>query len=628
MKIKISWLKELVNFKQNAAELAEIFSELGLEAEIIDEENILVEVTANRGDCLSMLGLARELSAKLNLSLDLPKVSVEESEIKTNFKVIFSDEAKKLVPRYTYRILKNIKIGPSPADWIKKLESYGFRSINNVVDATNLVMIELGQPMHAFDADKLNGSLNLRGSAAGEKILTLDGKEHTLKIGSLVGENNDGKLVDLCGIMGGFYSEVDEKTHNIVLQAAIFDSVSIRTTSKYLNHTTDASYRYERGVDQAQTSLALDRSSELILKTGGEAGRGVDLENQKIEERQIKVEYSKINDLLGINFTIAEINQNLEKLGFKILNSDNKNFSVQVPSFRLHDIYFAVDLAEEVLRLSGCDKLIPGNLADKKAKNNNYFNYKENLKDQLAQNGFSETLSYSFISRDDVGIFDLKKEELVKIKKPLSVEFEYFRSYLCINVLKQVARNPWFSEVKLFEIGRVADINQEEEKLVVMLAQKNGQAELEKIVEKLGLKVEIKEVSQKILDQFKIKKPVCYFEVKLNKEIKENCSYQILSFAKTKIPSNFPPSVIDLAFITNEKINASEIENFLNGQDNVILAELFDEFKSDKFGVNKKNLAYHLWLEKKDGALSEQEIRIIREQIIEAVNSKFITTLR
>ncbi|MDD3773949.1 MAG: phenylalanine--tRNA ligase beta subunit-related protein, partial [Patescibacteria group bacterium] len=304
MKISLSWLREFVDFKENASEIADFLSGLGLESEKIDEENINVEITANRGDALSILGLAREISAKLNLPLNLPKPKIEAKKNDYNFKLNFSDEAKKIVPRFTYRILKNIKIGPTPPSLVKKIESYGFRSINNVVDITNLVMIELGQPMHAFDAGKINYNLNLRLSTADEKIITLDGKEHTLKEGSLVGEDNNGRLIDLCGIMGGFYSEVDEKTTNIILQAAIFDPINIRKTSKYLNHTTDASYRYERGVDQDQTILALDRATELILQSSsGEIGKIADIENQKIEKRIITANYDKINNLLGIEFT-------------------------------------------------------------------------------------------------------------------------------------------------------------------------------------------------------------------------------------------------------------------------------------------------------------------------------------
>lgn len=628
MKININWLKEFVDFKEGANEIAKILSNLGLEAEIVDEQTLNVEVTANRGDCLSIFGLAREISAKLDLPLNSPKPEIKEISGSGKLNINFSAEAKKLIPRYTYRILKNIKIGPTPVDLVKKLESYGFRSINNVVDITNFVMIELGQPMHAFDLDKLKNKLKLRLSKEGEKIITLDGKEHILKAGILIGEDKNNKLVDLCGIMGGFYSEVDEKTRNIVLQAAIFDPINIRTTSRYLNHTTDASYRYERGVDQNLALLALNRATELILKiSGGEAGRVEDLENKKIEHRIIKIDNLKINNLLGTNFSAKEMKESLEKLGFKIIESDN-NFSVQVPSFRLYDIYFAVDLGEEILRLNGYDKIKPANLTKIIKKPNNYFSYKENLKDKLAKVGFSETLSYSFISRQDVPLFDLSENDLVRIKKPMSHEFEFFRPALYINVLKQVARNPWFNEVKFFEIGRVATDNFEEERIVVMSAQKDGRKELEKIAQDMGLKVSITQVLSKITQQLKIKKPVFYFEFKLDDQIDKSFSYTKLPLKKAKTPSIFPPAQIDLAFITDEKVESNEIEEFLNKQENVILAEVFDEFKSDKFGAHKKNLAYHLWLEKKDGALSENEIKQITDKIVNLVNSKFSTALR
>jgi phenylalanyl-tRNA synthetase beta chain len=625
MKININWLKELVDFKETASQIAEILTGLGLESEEIDVNIISVETTANRGDCLSMLGLARELSAKLNLPFQLPESKIKISVNNQKLSLKINEDSKKFVPRFSYRIINGIKIGPSPKKIVEKIESYGFRPINNVVDITNLIMIELGQPLHAFDAKKLGGALNLRLSSDGEKILTLDGKEHTLKAGSLVGENQAGKLVDLCGIMGGFYSEVDVKTTNIILQAAIFDPINIRTTAKYLNHTTDASYRYERGVDQAMTLFSLDRATDLILKTAkGQAAEIEDLIIQPLEKRKIKFDFNKINKLLGTKFSDVKIKQSLEKLGFKISNDQ----IAIVPSFRLHDIYFWQDLAEETLREIGYSNLKPEILPQTKAITNQKFSQKEFVKDTLAGLGFSETLSYSFISRNDLALFNLDKNKLVKIKKPLSLENEYFRPSLYLNVLKQVTKNPWFSEVKFFEIGRVVDLNKEEEKLTVLVAGKNAQKELQGVAKALGIATEILEINPSITQKLKIKKPVFYFEIPILKLENNEYQFKILSLIKVKTPSNFPPAQIDLAFIADKSINASEIEKFLNKQENIILAELFDEFASDKFGKDKKNIAYHLWLEKMDGALSEIEIKQITDKIVSSVNFKFSTNLR
>ena len=623
MIISINWLKELVDFKENAKQIAEILTDLGLESNPIDTNNISVEITANRGDCLSILGIARELSAKLNSPLKLPDSKIDESEITEKLSLNLSDEVKKLTPRFSYRIISDIKIGPSTKEIVEKIESYGFRSINNVVDITNLIMIELGQPMHAFDFDKLKGELKLRLSKDNEKIITLDGKEHTLKEGSLVGESN-GKLVDLVGIMGGFYSEVDASTKTIVLQAAIFDPVNIRKTSKYLNHTTDASYRYERGVDQAITIESLNRAANLILQTcNAKVGKIENLEFAPIEKRKIVYNVEKINALLGVNFSQGEIKQSLEKLGFTV--EDDIAF---VPSWRLHDIYIWQDLAEEVLRLNGYDKLKAENLIQTKPKDNSEFTYKESIKDKLINLGFSETLSYSFISRKDLEIFSLNKNELTKIEKPLSLDFEYFRPALYINVLKQIAKNPWFSSVLFFEIGHTILANKEEEKLIVMVADKDGCKILEEAIKTLRIETKIIEIDSKITANFKIKKPVHYFETELPRP--ENQKYQFvdLPITKAKMPSAFPPAQIDLAFIAAKDLNSNKVELFLNNQENVVLAELFDEFESDKFGKDKKNIAYHLWIEKSNTALSEKEIAEIRQKIIDKASIEFSLTLR
>jgi len=644
MEISLSWLKELARIGKTTEEVQNILVDLGIETEIKTKDILEIEINPNRGDCLSILGIARELSAKLGKPISLPKTQIKESDLGLKLDLNISKDAQKLIPRFTYRIIKGIKIGPSPKEIVEKLESYGFRSLNNVVDITNLVMIELGQPLHAFDWKKIGGKLALRLAKKGEKVLTLDGKERNLPEGALIAEDDTGKITDLAGIMGGFYSEVDEKTETIVLQAAIFDPISIRKTSKFLNHTTDASYRYERGVDFAMTKKALDRATDLILKiAGGEAGlptealprrqaglakagKVEDLKFKPLEKRIIALDPEKLNYLLGNNFSKEEMKEALEKFGFKVL--ENEILKITVPSFRLYDIYFWQDLAEEVLRFKGYSSLPSENLTPQKSLLNLNFKFKENLKDILIDLGFSETLSYSFISDKDLRTFNLNKKDLLKIKNPLSKEFAFFRPNLEINLLKQVAKNPWFKNINFFEIGDIYFRGEEKEKIIIL---STSRSQLEKNLEKLkkwGFDSEINQVSQKILDQLKIKKEVYFLEMDLVYPESGDFKFKDLKIQSCKIPSSFPPAQIDLAFVVDQELDSKIIEEEILKNPQAILTELFDEFKSSKFGKNKKNIAYHLWIEDKNKALSENDIENISQDIVKNIEDKFQAKLR
>ncbi len=625
MLISIDWLKEFVDFSLTDRKLAEILCRLGLETTVAKEGILDIEITPNRGDCLSVLGIAREIAAKLDIPLTLPEAEVKEASEPLDFELGFSPSAKKSVYRYTFRLIKGLKIAPSPS-WIQdKLASYGFRPINNVVDITNLVMIELGLPLHAFDYEKLGGRLFLREAKKGESIITLDGKERKLEEGMLVAEDVKGRLTDLCGIMGGFYSEVDDKTQVIVLQAAVFDPVKIRLASKRLHHQTDASYRYERGVDFNLTELALDRATELILQTaGGKALSKQDLVFKKLKPPLIKFSLSELNRLLGSNFSVTDVKDSLKRLGFEVAVSGNR-FQVRPPSFRYFDINFWQDLAEEVLRLQGYHTLKPAPLQSRSVPKNAVFKFKEFVKDELAKRGFVETLSYSFISREDLKRFQLKESELLKIKNPLSLENEYFRPNLLINIVKQIAVNPWFGEIKFFEIGRVADKTAEKEHLIVAIAKKKGESELkevEKFLASLGLKGKTTALPQDILQSFKIKKPVFFVETEL-KVPQGSFSFCAQSMPRIKTPSSFPPVQIDLAFIVDADLDPYKVEKLLLAHPRVILVELFDEFVSERFGKNKKNIAFHVWLEHPRKVLRDEEAREIMTELAKGIERAF-----
>jgi len=281
MKVSYNWLKDYVDIEKSPEQLADDLSLFGHEVESVekfDDDYVLdLEITPNRGDCLSILGLAREIGALYNLPIKQDKTSILrsiEESTQIDKKIEVQIEKPENCPRFTARVVDNIEIKESPK-WIQeKLATYGFRPINNIVDITNYVMVAIGQPLHAFDYDKIkNGLMNVRLSKKGEEVMTLDGKNHILSDNAIIIEDEE-KIYDLAGIMGGIKSEVDEKTKTIILQGAIFDPVLIRRASKHLNHTTDASYRYERGVDYEGTTGGVNTATSLILESCPEAKIG------------------------------------------------------------------------------------------------------------------------------------------------------------------------------------------------------------------------------------------------------------------------------------------------------------------------------------------------------------------
>jgi len=349
MNIPIDWLKGFIKINLSAEKLANELTLKGFLVEGIKKGVLDIEPTANRGDVLSVLGISRELAAILDQKITLPKIKLVEKNLGLSLEIEIAEN--EICPRYSFRIISGVKVGPSPKWLVERLEKSDIRTVSNIVDVTNYVMLELGQPLHAFDYDKLvDKKIIIRRAKSGEIVTTLDSKTHQLGPESIVIENH-GQLIDLAGIMGGENSQVDSHTKTIILQAAIFNPVIIRKAAKSLRFSTDASYRYERGVDFAGTVPALDRATDLILKTaGGNCAEIVDLVLKSPEVKKISVSAHQINKLIGSDFTNSQVEKILKNLGFGIKKSD-RNMIVQVPSWRINDINLWQDLAEEGARI-------------------------------------------------------------------------------------------------------------------------------------------------------------------------------------------------------------------------------------------------------------------------------------
>jgi len=428
-------------------------------------EDIFVEVdlTPNRPDCASVIGIAREIAGVVRKPLTLPVENAAITQTSNEFSVAI--EASELCPRYAARLIKDVKIGPSPW-WLRKcLLSVGLRPINNIVDITNFVMLEYGQPQHAFDFDTL----------AGGKIVVRNPRQNELTFATLddAGRQLDAEMLMICdgekpvavaGVMGGLNSEVTAKTTNILLESACFNSVSIRKTARKLNMATDASYRFERGVDPDGTINALNRAVELMCElAGGHApDDGIDCYPGKAERSSIDLSVARTSSLLGIDLQAADIIDHLVSIGINCHQVDDDRLTVAPPSFRV-DIEREADLIEEIARLHGYNN-IPATLPEVK------LSYPEqdsnrlkrlDIAERLTSIGYSEAINYSFIAEKHVEMMNIPageaRYEAVKLLNPLSEDQSVMRTMLLPGLLENVKRNINHQKtaIKMFELGKV-----------------------------------------------------------------------------------------------------------------------------------------------------------------------------
>jgi len=421
-----------------------------------------LEVTPNRPDLNSVIGIAREIAAVTGNALKIPEVRSQKSEVRTENLVAVRIEDAEVCPRYTARVIKGVKIGPSPA-WLRDtLEKAGIRSISNVVDVTNYVMLEIGQPLHAFDyhliAKGVDGkpTIVVRRAAAGEKFKTLDNQERTLTNEMLL-IADETKGIALAGVMGGANTEINSSTVDVLIESAYFTPVNIRRTSKLLGLRSESSYRFERGADVGICDWASQRAAQLILETaGGQLADGVvDVQPKAKEEKQITLHFAKSKDLLGIGISHADQVSYLNKLGLKTVAQQPGECTFAIPSWRV-DLKREVDLIEEVGRLYGIEK-IPAT-PPRGAIGANAF---DSVYDQigearriLAGLGLNEEQGQTLISSAEFGV---RNAESVMLANPLSSDMDVLRPSLLPGLIHSLRHNVSRKnyDVALFEIGRV-----------------------------------------------------------------------------------------------------------------------------------------------------------------------------
>lgn len=597
-----------------------------------------IEITPNRGDCLSHIGIARELSALVGKTIKKEPISLDSISEKVSSKLEVEIKDAKLCSQYQARMIEGVTVAESP-EWLKqKLISIGSKPINNIVDVTNYIMFDLGQPLHAFDYDKISGrKIVVRTAQKNEQIVTLDGITRKLENNHLVIADKD-KPVAVAGIMGGINSEISNKTKNIVLESAEFLKSAIYRCSKDLGLSTDASYRFERGIDSATVEYALNKAAKMIADlSGGKILTGIVREVSKNESIHIRLEEAKINEILGTKLSRDEMIHILKLLGFEI-----KEDLCLVPSWR-HDINIWQDLAEEIGRIYGYGKIEPVNVpVSNKSKNSSYY-FSEYLKDILVECGFTETLNYAFLSEEDAKMASLKVSSLIEVANPIQAENKYLRNSLIPNLLKCVAKNPASDQIFLFEIGHIYTKDAETKMLSIVTAGKDARKQIEfatqLLADKAGISLklmQITEIPRDELSRFKIKKPLTYVvEIALDKfekiylakkDISLKISNKIVHYRPI---SKYPSLTRDVAFIVDKKTDPDKLKEIIYSvSDSINRVELFDEFSSDKFGKGKKNIAYHLFISRLDRTMTDQEADQIMKEISKIAKINFGAELR
>ncbi len=432
---------------------------LGLDDWIFD-----IAITANRPDCQSILGIAREVAAVLNKELKMPALDYTMTDVKKDgFKVTV--EAKDLCPRYIAHYVHDVKIGESPLWMKRRLALVGMDAISNVVDITNYVLKEIGQPMHAFDCEYLEGNeINVRRADDGEKIVTLDGQEYELNSNNLV--ICDGvKSVALAGVMGGLNSEIRETTVSVMFESAKFARDNIRKTARALGKRSDASARYEKGVDEYSTVMAMKRALHLIEELGCGKVSATEVEvntGNSIEPKEMKVSIKKVNGVLGIEVPEDDIKRIMESLEFAPeINGDE--LTIHVPAYR-EDMESYPDVAEEVIRMYGYDHVVPTFMPAAKVTMGG-LNLKQKkelkLKNALCGVGAYECIHYSFFSPSDLDMLklpeDAKERHAIRIMNPINEELSLMRTTLAASMIHAMERNmkKGNMEGRLFEVGNI-----------------------------------------------------------------------------------------------------------------------------------------------------------------------------
>ncbi len=640
---------------------------LGLDDWIFD-----IAITANRPDCQSIYGIAREVAAVLEKELKTPDLSYTETDATLEGFTVTVD-CPDLCPRYSAHYVTDVKIGESPAWMKRRLALVGIEAISNVVDITNYVLKELGQPMHAFDLTTLEGNaINVRRAKNGEPIVTLDGQELTLTDANMV--ICDGvKPVALAGVMGGLNSEIRETTSSVLFESAKFARDNIRRTSRALGKRSDSSARYEKGVDEYATVMALKRALHLIeeLNCGKVSRMHVDVNTgNSVEPRELTVSIDKVNKCLGIEVPNEEILKIMKNLTFapKI---EGDNLTIQVPAYR-EDIETYQDIAEEVIRLYGYEHVVPAFMPSAKVTIGglNLVQKSElKLKKALCSVGAYECIHYSFFSPADLDLLrfpeDAVERKAIRLVNPITEELSLMRTTLAASMINAIARNQKRGnlEGRLFEIGNVfmpyelplTRYPDEKAKLCVgIFGEKESfytmKGIAEKIADTLQLKFTYENDTKTFTHPYQTARILCegeeigYFG-KLAYDIAEEQDLRTQVFLlemDLKIVSKwygkkpvfkplpkFPEEQRDLAIVVSKEITCGQIEAvMMEACKYITKITLFDIYEGEQVAADKKSMAFSVVFTPKDEAFGADSVDAFVKKILKQLNKNFGAELR
>ncbi len=633
MKIPIDWLKQFVKTTQTDQQIADVLTLSGTNIENLDRGILDAEITANRADCLSIVGIAREYAAFTQLNLidhETPVIQLKAEKV-----VDIKITNQEICPRYSAYVIKNIESKLLPEEITKRLKDAGFRSVNSLVDITNYIMLETGQPLHAFDLSKISGPMILRLAKKHEKVVTLDSIERDLDDEAIVIENNQ-QLIDLAGIMGGQFSAINEKTTQILLQAAIFNPKNIRRTSKKNNFSTEASYRYERGVDINNTIMSLNQAALMIKKyLGGEIIQLIDIYPKPVKALKITWNIKQAEHLLGISIEATQATAHLERLGIITKSINTDQLESTIPSWRF-DLQNSADIIEEVTRFYPFNDLPRTRLLPQAPKSKNtLYDFLEFLKDQLTTLGLSEIYGYTFVSKEDIDKCQLDVKSAVLVENPLSNKHQYLRPSLLPSILKAIAQNPSFDPIGFFEIGHIFNSNAEIDTLGIIIAGSDHQVKpLSDIVSRWlhekSPDFKIVTIDPIITLKYKIKKKnVFYFEIPIDQILKIFAESEY-AYRPESLPNQYRPIAKfetvkrDLAIIVDKSVDAAHLSQaILDLDDKIKHVAIFDVFEDPKFGLHKTSYAFHIFYQSDENNLTNEAASILHQKVIHELITKF-----
>jgi len=633
------------------------------EAMGLDDAIFEIAILPNRAhDLLCHIGVAREAGALLNAKLKNQNEKLDIKLSNAGASLSIQIEEENLCRRYSAAIVRRIEVKSSPKWLQKRLESVGVRSINNIVDITNYVMFSLGQPMHAFDADKLNGKIMVRRAKAGEKILALDNKTYELTDNDLV-IADEKKPIAIAGVMGGNETAVSENTKNIIFESANFSGVNIRKTSQRLKLSSESSYRFEREIDPELTIKAIGMVIGLTREmAGGQVIEPViDVYPKPLKCRKIIFDYNRAEKLLGISVPKEKAKHILASLEFDVMQN-GEIMEIMVPTFRI-DVEKVNDVIEEIARINGYENIpeVPSNVEMRSVKQDRGMVLEKKARLAMEGLGFAEAYNYSFLGEKDINGMGLKKEDHYELENPLSDDYRFLRTTLAFGLIKNTSLNlKYRDKFRMFETGRIylktgQELPEEKKVLAGIVIDKDVKRDLfgdakgrvgilfkkfgfdkaifkeiqdaepfwhkgrsaeicfeGRIIGKIG------EINPMTLNYFNVACRVAYFELYI-----ADLAVFYKDEKKYKQINRFPSVELDLAIVFDENVKWGDVRRMVMKADNILIkdVEAFDVYRGKGLEKGKKSVAFRITYQAPDRTLKDEEVKKVQEKVVKELEN-------